>query len=61
MRKGETFEEEAARKKAERELPDRIHKCTGRVDTLIAVVKGMITTLQRNHTPNKGGEKSGQL
>lgn len=55
------MEQEAERKRIERELPERIHKCTGRVDKVIAKVKQMTATLQRNHTPNPGGEKSGQL
>lgn len=61
MRKGETLEQEAARKKAERELPGKVAACTKRADALCKAVKAMTIHLQSNHRSNEGGENSGKL
>jgi hypothetical protein len=61
MRKGETLEQEAARKKAEAELPKRIKGCTDRVDGLIASVKHSIVCMKASRKSNEGGEKSGKI
>lgn len=61
MRKDETLEQEAARKKAEAELPGRISACTDRVSKLCDGVRGAIETMKNTNRPNCGGEKSGTI
>lgn len=61
MRKGETLEQEQARKKAERELPGRIEWSAKRVSNLCDQVREMLNKLKRNHRSNDGGENSGKL
>jgi len=61
MRKGETLEQEQARKKAEREHPKRIKACTDKVGGLCDKVRQMTSTLQNNRSKNAGGEKSGTI
>ena len=61
MRKGETLEQEAARKKIAQELPGKVVACTKRVENLCDTVRHMTATLQNSRKHNTGGEKSGTL
>lgn len=61
MRKGETLEQEAARKKLERELSARIQRGMDRVASLCDKVRELMEKLKRNHRSNDGGENSGKL
>jgi len=61
MRKGETLEQEAARRKAEAELPGRIKDCTDRLSSICDQVREMTVKIQKSHHKNMGGEKSGTL
>jgi hypothetical protein len=61
MRKNETLEAEAARKKREAELPLRIAGCSNRVAALCEKVIAAIQTVDRRNRTNPGGEKSGTL
>ena len=63
MRKGETLDQELARRKAEAELPARVQSIRLRVARIACDVRIMTEALRiRNGgETNKGGERSGTL
>ena len=61
MRKGETLEQESARKREEAERPYRLGALRQRVRVLNAHVRAMIYDAKRRNGTNAGGERSGRL
>lgn len=59
MRKGETLEQEAARKAAEAALPAKIEAVGRRLDVCNCVLRALLDGLRRQR--NCGGENSGRL
>jgi hypothetical protein len=61
MRKGETLEQEAARKREEAERPYRLGALRERLRKLKATVRATIEAVQDRNGTNAGGEYSGRL
>lgn len=61
MRKGETLEQEAARKREEAERPYRLGALRQRVAVLNATLRAMLDAAKRRNGSNAGGERNGRL